>query len=156
MSDSLRPYGLQAPVHGDSPGKNTGVGCHALLQGIFSIQISKLHLLSLLHWQKGSLPLVPPGKPIIFIIRTKMFLRNKNETEHKWESHSITPSKTWADGTNFIPTCIYWLWEATGQGGHLRPVLGVQDHTFRKGHQFRSLTLSLWGFSTAAMIHYQE
>ena len=24
-------------VHGDSPGKNTGVGCHALLQGIFPI-----------------------------------------------------------------------------------------------------------------------
>ena len=22
-------------IHGDSPGKNTGVGCHALLQGIF-------------------------------------------------------------------------------------------------------------------------
>ena len=26
-------------VHGDSPGKNTAVGCHALLQGIFPIQI---------------------------------------------------------------------------------------------------------------------
>ena len=25
-------------VHGDSPGKNTGAGCHALLQGIFSTQ----------------------------------------------------------------------------------------------------------------------
>ena len=25
-------------VHGDSPGKNIGVGCHALLQGIFPIQ----------------------------------------------------------------------------------------------------------------------
>ena len=25
-------------VHGDSPGKNTGVGCHTLLQGIFSTQ----------------------------------------------------------------------------------------------------------------------
>ena len=25
-------------VHGDSPGQNTGVGCHALLQGIFSTQ----------------------------------------------------------------------------------------------------------------------
>ena len=25
-------------VHEDSPGKNTGVGCHALLQGIFSTQ----------------------------------------------------------------------------------------------------------------------
>ena len=25
-------------VHGDSPGKNTGVSCHALLQGIFPTQ----------------------------------------------------------------------------------------------------------------------
>ena len=32
-------------VHGDSPGKNTGVGCHALLQGIFPTQGSKLGLL---------------------------------------------------------------------------------------------------------------
>ena len=28
----------QATVHGDSPGKNAGVGCHALLQGIFPTQ----------------------------------------------------------------------------------------------------------------------
>ena len=47
----------------DFPGKNTGVSCHALLQGIFPIQGSNLHLLSLLHWQLGSLPLVPPGGP---------------------------------------------------------------------------------------------
>ena len=26
-------------VHGDSPGKNSGVGCHALLQGIFLTQV---------------------------------------------------------------------------------------------------------------------
>ena len=25
-------------VHGESPGKNTGVGCHALLHGIFPTQ----------------------------------------------------------------------------------------------------------------------
>ena len=47
----------------DFPGKNTGVGCHALLQGIFSTQGSNPHLLCLLHWQVGSLPLAPPGKP---------------------------------------------------------------------------------------------
>ena len=39
MSDSFQPHGLYSPpgssVHGDSPGKNIGVGCHALLQGIF-------------------------------------------------------------------------------------------------------------------------
>ena len=32
-------------VHGDSPGKNTEVGCHALLQGIFPTQGSKPVLL---------------------------------------------------------------------------------------------------------------
>ena len=41
----------------DSPGDNTGVVCHALLQGIFPSQRSNLHLVYLLHWQVGSLPL---------------------------------------------------------------------------------------------------
>ena len=47
----------------DSPGKNTGVGCHTLLQGIFPTQGSNPCLLHFLHWQAGSLPLEPPGKP---------------------------------------------------------------------------------------------
>ena len=51
-------------VHGDSPGKNTGVGCHLLLQGIFPTWGSNPHLLCLLPWQAGSLPLAPPGKPL--------------------------------------------------------------------------------------------
>ena len=33
-----RTVARQAPVYGDSPGKNTGVGSHALLQGIFPTQ----------------------------------------------------------------------------------------------------------------------
>ena len=48
----------------NSPGKNTGVGCHALLHGIFPTQGSNPCLLCLLHWQVGSLLLVPPGKPM--------------------------------------------------------------------------------------------
>ena len=39
-----------------------GLGSYFLLQGIFPTQGSNLHLSSLLHWQAGSLPLVPPGK----------------------------------------------------------------------------------------------
>ena len=35
---------LGSSVHGDSSGKNTGVGCHALLQGIFPIQGSNTGL----------------------------------------------------------------------------------------------------------------
>ena len=50
----------------DSPGKNTGVGCHALLQGIFLTQGWNLRFLCLLHWHVGSLPLAPPEKPILF------------------------------------------------------------------------------------------
>ena len=46
----------------DSPGKNTEVGCHSLLQGIFPIQGSNTCLLHLLYWQVGSLPLASPGK----------------------------------------------------------------------------------------------
>ena len=41
-------------VHGNSPGKNTGVGCHFLLQGIFPTQGLNLGLLHLLHWQVDS------------------------------------------------------------------------------------------------------
>ena len=47
-----------------SPGKNTGVGCHALLQRIFLIQGSNPCLLYLPYWQEGLLPLAPPGKPL--------------------------------------------------------------------------------------------
>ena len=50
-------------IHRDSPGKNTEVGFHAFLQGIFPTQGLNPRLLHLLHWQADSLPLVPPGKP---------------------------------------------------------------------------------------------
>ena len=52
-------------VRGDSPGKSTGVGCHALLQGIFLTQRWNLSFLHLLHWQAGSSPPAPPGNPKI-------------------------------------------------------------------------------------------
>ena len=42
------------PCPWNSPGKNTGVGSHPLLQGIFPAQGLNS---SLLHWQVGCLPL---------------------------------------------------------------------------------------------------
>ena len=44
----------------DSPGKNTGVDCHALLQGIFPTQESNPRLP---HCRRILLPFEPPGKP---------------------------------------------------------------------------------------------
>ena len=43
--------------HGIFPGKNTRVGCHFLLQGIFLTWRSNPRLLHLLPWQADSLPL---------------------------------------------------------------------------------------------------
>ena len=66
FSDSLQPHGLQPArllCPWNLPGKNTRVGCHFLLQGIFPTQKSNPHLLHLLHWRVDSLPLAPPGKP---------------------------------------------------------------------------------------------
>ena len=59
MSDSMTSWNVarQAPLSmgcpWNSPGKNTGVSCCALLQGIFLTQRSNLHLLCLPHWQAG-------------------------------------------------------------------------------------------------------
>ena len=49
-------------VHDGSPGKNTGVGFHALLQGIFLTQESNPCILCFLRWQMSSLSLGPPEK----------------------------------------------------------------------------------------------
>ena len=64
VSDSSRSYGLKPTrllCPWDFPGKNTGVGCHFLPQGIFPLQVSYPHVL---HWQLDSLSLEPLGKPI--------------------------------------------------------------------------------------------
>ena len=60
---TLRPHRWQParlPRPLDSPGKNTGVGCHFLLWEIFPTQGSNPHLL---HWQADSLSLSQQGSP---------------------------------------------------------------------------------------------
>ena len=53
----------QAPLSLGSSRQEYWSGCHALFQGLFQTQGSNSHLLSLLNWQAGSLPLAPPGMP---------------------------------------------------------------------------------------------
>ena len=67
MSNSVRPYELYLTrllCPWDSPGKNSGVGCHALLQGIILTQRSNQCLLHcrwiLYHWATGEALLVLP------------------------------------------------------------------------------------------------
>ena len=48
----------------DSPGQITGVGCCALLRRSSSTR-DRTCVSCLLHWQIGSLPLMPPGKSMV-------------------------------------------------------------------------------------------
>ena len=63
VSDSVTPQLWPARLlcPWDSPGKNTGVGCRALLQGIFPTQGSNP---GSPESQAYSLPAEPPGKPL--------------------------------------------------------------------------------------------
>ena len=54
----------QALLSKGLPWKNTGEGCHFLLQGIFPTQGSNS---SLLHWQVDSFPLSHPGSPCVCV-----------------------------------------------------------------------------------------
>ena len=69
MDATLWTVARQAPLPMDSPGKNTAVGCSALLQGIFLTQGWNLHLLHLLLWLAGSLPLIYIYFQILFHYR---------------------------------------------------------------------------------------
>ena len=67
MSNSVGSYGLQLARLLCScyfPGRNTEVGCHFLLQGIFPTQGLNPCLLCLLHWQTDSLLLSHLGSPV--------------------------------------------------------------------------------------------
>ena len=86
----LQPARLLCPW--DFPGKNTGVDCHALLQGTFPTQGSNPHLLCLLHWQARPLPLARPGKPQFCAVGIHSFFLVE-VTEHtnvRWLGSAVT------------------------------------------------------------------
>ena len=58
--------------------------CHFLLQGILLIQGLNPYLLCLLHWQEGSLPLIPPAKP-----RTYALFINKSQAQTSSQVKSL-------------------------------------------------------------------
>ena len=67
----------------DAPGKNIGVGFCTLLQGIFLTEGSNPRFLRFLHWQAGSVPLLPPEKEYncsqTSNIKSSVFLLNSIE-----------------------------------------------------------------------------
>ena len=77
MADSLQPQGLQHArllCPWDFSGKNIGVGCHFLLQGIFLTQGQNSDLLSLLHCGQVLYHLSHKAKPLAPVTTTNLNL----------------------------------------------------------------------------------
>ena len=109
-----RPPG--SSVHGDSPGKNTGVSCQVLFHGIFQTQRSNVCLSCLLHWQACSLPLLSPGKPLwpwYFSVTLKKFRLNKEVFFLKKRINGITRNFVTLLFNINIYVCIRWASQVT-------------------------------------------
>ena len=87
-------------VHGDSPGKNIGVGCHSLLQGIFPTQ--------------GLNPGLPHCRQILYHL------------SYREAPSSLYSSKWSLQGGRFPPGPLHFplvTWTGGHQGKHLTPDL---------------------------------
>ena len=99
----------QAPLSMEIPSKNTGVGCHFILQGIFLTHGLNLHLLLLLHWQVDSLPLnhLESPHPFARILKKSLYRslnRAQSRTTSTWSQQHITVS-------SLCPWNLLPLWE---------------------------------------------
>ena len=108
--------------------ENTGVGCHFLLQGIFTTQRSNLHLLGLLNWQVCLSPLAPTRKPIckctykyIYLLYKQggfpvsQWVKNLPEMQETQETWIQSPG--WDDPLKWAwqPTRVFFPGESHGQ-----------------------------------------
>ena len=133
---------------------NTGVDCHALFQGIFPTQGLNLCLLCLLHWQAGSLPLTPSGKPKHCINKSLYWLQgfpsgSENSLQYSCLEnpmdcivHGVTKSRTRL--SDFHSQTIPWTEEPAGlqsmgsqRVGHV--LLTKQQHPWWKERVYISL-----------------
>ena len=158
-SNSLQPHGLKPTrllCPWDSPGKNTGVGCHSLLQGIFLTQgpnPSFLHCRQILYClsHQGSLTL-----------RHLSSLAGKNGIPDKVQntrSHvNVQPGHSFP-GIATLPSCTHWVssslvsgvlpWEEMSQGLTNVPACPNHDDAVDSCREFRpaipSSTIGLQG-----------
>ena len=103
-SHGLSPARFLCPW--DFPGKNTGVGCHFLLQGIFPAQEWNPHLF---HWQADSLPLSHLESPLYlphlahcatgFPLSRRCWSSKKLKTEPWISTLNSNSSAGWEGGT---------------------------------------------------------
>ena len=114
MSTSLQPHGhCRLPgsfVHSNSPGKNTGMCCHAFLQGIFPTQGSNQGLLScrwiLYHLSHLGSPRILEWKVAFHLICSGCLFPHCTRSSSYWLDSWLYPSLPYA----VFPTVIFTAW----------------------------------------------
>ena len=104
MHDSFQPHGLKFTrfiYPWNSPGKNTGMGCHFLLQGNFSTQGSNsdlpnyrpiLYHLSYQKWKsRFDTGKALPKSKLFFNLSKRIWVRN---TRNQGKIHTLTHTQT--------------------------------------------------------------
>ena len=134
QSRELMPSRLLCPW--DLPGKNTGVGCHFLCQGIFPTQGSNLCLLCLLHWQPDSLPLSHLGNS---------GTRWPHPCHHHYYHHSSLRQRLTCTRQDTVYITVTWILVLTLKGSLKWKVTSCFINEEQKGREVRSLT---WGHTT--------
>ena len=77
----------QAPLSKGFSGKNTGVGCHALLQGIFLTQGLSPHLFTSSSLAGGFFTTSTTWKALVYIhgiLKTRCETEGESESDEKW------------------------------------------------------------------------
>ena len=121
---TLRPYGLQ-PARllrpWDSPGKNTGVGCHCLFQGFFPIQGWNP---SLLRWHRGSKTTLGHAGRVSEVSLASPPLSSDGST-HLPLQHSHCLGSTWKRPFRLLLPPLFQLPPAPASWGPPLPALSV-------------------------------
>ena len=117
LCDAMNCSPPGSSVHGDSPGKSTGVGCHALLQRIFWTQGLNPCLLWLLHCRQ-----------ILYCSATREALRPKESIAKKshesdphicFSGHSLPPTLSSVLGWGYLRWSmslvgkLWWIWKCS-------------------------------------------
>ena len=107
LSDPVDCSPPGSSVHGFFSGKNTGVDCHFLLQGIFPTQGSNPRLLCLVHCRQVLYSLGHPGSPESVVMRLSQIARMVSSVSaigvlehvhHKRATTAEDASSPWAIG----------------------------------------------------------
>ena len=139
--NSLQPHGLQ-PTRllyvWNSPGKNTGVGCHALLQGIFQTQGWDS---GLPHFRRILYHLSHQGRDEGKSLRWPSLLLNTKATVDNQENHRDSRKRCTERG---LGSGLWGLAEEPFPPSSTGPCL-PQSQTRSSGAGNRVPSLSLWG-----------